>query len=287
MKSLRLEYSILLMCRVLDVSPSGFHAWLKRPPSRRAREEARLKAEIQAAHSRTRETYGPERLQSELADRGVKVGVHRIKRIRKELGLKCRQKRKFKATTDSGHGLPVADNLLGQDFATARAPNEVWLSDLTYIPTQEGWLYLVGHKDLFTGEIVGYAMGERMATALVSQSLWRAVSVQRPGRGLLHHSDRGSQYCAREYRKLLVQFGFRASMSRKANCWDNAPMESFWGSLKNELVHHRRFATRAEAVDAITEWIEIFYNRQRRQARLGYLSPAAYAQKFYQERRAA
>jgi transposase InsO family protein len=130
-------------------------------------------------------------------------------------------------------------------------------------------------------------MGERMTTALVSQSLWRAVSIHRPGMGLLHHSDRGSQYCAREYRNLLDRFGFRASMSRKANCWDNAPMESFWGSLKHEFVHHRRFATRAEAVDAITEWIELFYNRQRRQARLGYLSPAAYARKFYQDRRAA
>jgi putative transposase len=152
MKSLRLEYPVRPMCRVFDVSPSGSYAWLKRPPSQRARDEARLEVEIRAAPHRTRETYGPERLQRELADHGVRVGVHRIKRIRRKLGLRCRQKRKFKATTDSGHGLPVADNLLGQDFTQAQAPHEVWLSDLTYIPTGEGWLYLVGHKDLFTGE---------------------------------------------------------------------------------------------------------------------------------------
>ena len=204
MKTLRLIYPVRLMCRVFEVSPSGFYAWLKRSPSRHARDEARLEVEIKAAHQRTRETYGPERLQKDLADHGVEVGVHRIKRIRKQLGLRCKQKRKFKATTDSRHGLPVADNLLGQDFTMARAPNEVWLSDLTYLPTGEGWLYLVGHKDLFSGEIVGYAMGERMTTELVSRSLWRAVSIQRPDRGLIHHSDRGSQYCARDYRKLLV-----------------------------------------------------------------------------------
>jgi putative transposase len=287
MKTWRLDYPLRLMCRVFEVSSSGFYAWLKRPPSRHVRDEARLEVEIRAAHQRTRESYGPERLQHDLAEHGVRVGIHRIKRIRRQLGLRCRQKRKFKATTDSGHGLPVTDNLLGQDFTVAQAPNDVWLSDLTYIPTAEGWLYLVGHKDLFTGEIIGYALGERMTTTLVSQSLWRAVSAKRPGPGLIHHSDRGSQYCAQAYRKLLVQFGFQASMSRKANCWDNAPMESFWGSLKNELVHHRRYATRQQAIAEITEWIEIFYNRQRRQARLGYLSPAAYAQQFYRNRRAA
>lgn len=287
MKTLRLDYPVRLMCGVFDVSPSGFYAWLKRPLSRHARDEPRLEVEIQAARQRTRETYGPERLQQDLAAHGVQVGVQRIKRIRKKLGLRCRQKRKFNATTDSRHGLPVADNLLGQDFTIARAPNEVWLSDLTYIAAGEGWLYLVGHKDLFTGEIVGYAMGERMTTALVSQSLWRAVSIQRPAPGLIHHSDRRSQYCSYAYRALLEQFGFQASMSRKANCWNNAPMESFWGTLKNELVHHRRYATRQEAIADITEWIEIFYNRQRRQAQLGYLAPAAYAQQFYRNQRAA
>ena len=201
--------------------------------------ELRLELEIGAAHKRTRQTYGPERLQRDLADNGVVVGVHRIKRIRRKLGLRCRQKQKFKATTDSRHSLSVAENLLDQKFE-ASAPNQIWLSDITYIPTEEGWLYLAGHKDLFTGEVVGYAMGERMTKNLVSQSLFRAVSAKRPAAGLIHHSDRGSQYCALEYRKLLEQFGMQASMSRRGNCYDNAPIESLWGTLKNELVHQCR-----------------------------------------------
>jgi transposase InsO family protein len=157
----------------------------------------------------------------------------------------------------------------------------MWVTDITYIPTGEGWLYLAAHKDLFNGEIVGYAMGERMTRNLVSQSLFRAVAAKRPAPGLLHHSDRGSQYCSEEYRGFLSQFGMKVSMSRTGNCYDNAPMESFWGTLKTELVHHRRFATRQEAMQSIREYIEIFYNRQRKQSRLGYLSPAAYERRFY------
>lgn len=286
MKELSTSYPIALMSRVYGVSASGYHAWNDRPPSARAREEARLEAEIQAAHKRNRETYGPERLQDDLRGHGVQVGVHRIKRIRRKLGLRCKQKRKFKATTNSNHNLPVAPNLLEQNFASS-APNQVWVSDITYIPTYEGWLYLAGHKDLFTGDLVGYAMSERMTQTLVSQSLFRAVAQKRPPKGLIHHSDRGSQYCSRKFRRLLKQFGMEASMSRRGNCYDNAPMESFWGVLKNELVHHRRFATRAEAMAAITEYIEIFYRRQRKQARLGFLSPAAFERQFYAKRLAA
>ncbi len=167
------------------------------------------------------------------------------------------------------------------------APNQAWVTDITYIPTKEGWLYLAGHKDLFTGEIVGYEMSERMTKELVSRSLFRAVSLKRPGKGLIHHSDRGSQYCSYSYRRLLKQFGMRSSMSGKGNCYDNAPMESFWGVLKSELVHNRRFKTREDAAREITEYIEIFYNRQRRQQRLGYLSPAAFIRKFHMEQRAA
>ena len=230
---------------------------------------------------RTRETFGPERLKRELAEHGVEVGVCRIRRIRKRLGIRCKQKKKFKATTDSRHTLPVAENLLNQHFK-AEAPNQIWVTDITYIPTEEGWLYVAGHKDVFTGEIVGYAMAPRMTKNLVSQSLFRAVAVKGPVPGLIHHSDRGCQYCSEEYRKLLDQFHLRVSMSRKGNCYDNAPMESFWGTLKNELVHHRRYRTRREAIQEITEYIEIFYNRQRRQARLGYLSPVAYERQFYE-----
>jgi transposase InsO family protein len=265
---------------MLGVSASGYYRWLSRKPSNREREEGRLEIEIKAAHKRSRETFGPRRLQRDLLEQGVKVGICRIRRIRKKLGLQCKQKRKFKVTTDSRHTLPVADNLLNQRFE-ATAPNQIWLSDITYIPTEEGWLYLAGHKDVFTGEIVGYAMGTRLTKNLVSQSLFRAVSTKRPAAGLIHHSDRGSQYCSQKYRKLLDQFQMRASMSRKGNCYDNAPMESFWGTIKSELVHHRRYRTRQEAILEITEYIEVFYNRQRTQAKLSYLSPAAYERQYY------
>jgi transposase InsO family protein len=239
-----------------------------------------LELEIKAAHTRTRQTYGPESLEHDLAEHGIKVGICRIKRIRKKLGLHCKQKRKFKVTTDSRHGLPVTENLLNQQFKVYE-PNKVWLSDITYIPTDKGWLYLAGHKDKFTGEIVGYAMGERLSKNLISQSLYRAVTAKHPPEGLLHHSDRGSQYCSCEYRQLLDQLRVRVSMSGRGNCYDNAPMESFWGTLKQELVHHRHYISRREAIQDITEHIEIFYNRQRLQAKLGFLSPATYAKRFY------
>ena len=208
MKEMRLDYSIPRMCRIFKVTASGYYAWLKRPPSRRAQEEERLEAEIRAAHKRTRGTYGSERLKTDLAEHGVKVGVFRIRRIRKKLGIRCKQKRKFKATTDSTHTLPVAANLLDQKF-TASAPCQVWVSDITYVSTDEGWLYCAAHKDLFNGEIVGYALGARMTRGLVTQSLFRAVAAHHPPQGLIHHSDRGSQYCCADYQKLLAQFGMK------------------------------------------------------------------------------
>ena len=280
MRQMRLHYPIPLISRILKVSTSGFYAWRDRPLSKWAQEEARMEVEIRAAHKRTRQTYGAERLQQDLAEHGIQVGICRIKRIRRKLGIRCKQKRKFKATTDSKHKLPVAKNILGQQFKVA-APNKVWVSDITYVPTDEGWLYVAGHKDLFSGNIVGYAMGERLTRNLVSQSLFKAVAAKRPAQGLIHHSDRGSQYCSHEYRNLMDRFGLKLSMSGKGNCYDNAPMESFWGTLKQELIHHRRYRTRLEAIRDITEYIEIFYNRQRRQARLGFLSPLAYEQRYY------
>ena len=286
MKTLRPHYPLAVMCRVLDVARSGYHAWERRAPSPRAQANHRLAVAIQAAHRRTRESYGPERLQSELKADGFPAGVGRIKRLRKKLGIRCKQKRRFKATTNSRHQLRVAPNLLNQNFSASR-PNETWVTDLTYVPTVEGWLYLSGIKDLHTGEIVGYAMGARMTQDLVGRALSQAVAAQRPTPGLIHHSDRGSQYCAHDYQALLRQSGMHASMSRRGNCYDNAPMESFWGTLKNELVHHRRYETREQARREITEYIEIFYNRQRRQARLGYLSPVAFAQQFYRQQQAA
>jgi len=286
MRQMRLSYPIPKMARFFKVSPSGYYKWLKRPPLKRAIEEGRLEAEIKAAHKRTRKTCGPERLQKDLAAHGVKVGILKIRRIRKKLGIRCKQVKRFKTTTDSNHSLPVAENLLDQDF-TVEAPDEAWVSDITYIPTDEGWLYCAAHKDLFNGEIVGYALGPRITKDLASKSLIRAVAAKRPPKGLIHHSDRGSQYCSAEYQKLLRQFGFIPSMSRRGNCYDNAPMESFWGTLKNELVHHRHYKTREEAIAEITEYIEVFYNRERRQKRLGYLSPVAYAKKHYARQRAA
>lgn len=234
----------------------------------------------------TRETYGPLRLQPELAAQGFETGRDRIVRLRQELGLRCKQKRKFKATTNSRHGFPVAENLLNQTFSPVK-PNEAWVTDITYVMTDEGWLYLAGVKDVFTCELVGYAMGPRMTQDLTAQALWRAVRSKRPPSGLIHHSDRGTQYCADDYRKLVAQFGMVASMSRKGNCYDNAPMESFWGSLKNEMIHHQRYATRANAESAIKEYIEIFYNRQRRHSRLGYVSPASFAENYSREALAA
>ncbi|WP_323927984.1 IS3 family transposase [Aeromonas veronii] len=279
-------YPISVICRVLEVSRAGFYHWRQRPPSQRQQEDERLKVAIRAAHSKTRQTYGAARLQAELAAEGFYAGRDRIGRLRREMGLSCKQKRKFKATTHSAHSLPVADNLLGQVFAPTK-PNEVWTGDITYIATDEGWLYLAGLKDVFTCEIVGYAMGERMTTGLVNQALFRAVQQKRPPVGLIHHTDRGSQYCAKAYRALQVQFGMQTSMSRKGNCFDNALIESFWGSLKNELVHHHRFKTRAEAKAAIQEYIEIFYNRQRRHSRLGNVSPAEYNKRYWRTAQAA
>ena len=285
-KELRQDGTVAAMCRVLGVSESGYHAWSTRQPSARTQSNERLEVEIKAAHQRTRETYGPERLQADLADNGIQVGVHRIRRLRRKLGLRCRQKRKFIATTDSAHTLPIAPNLLNRQFSVT-VPNAAWVTDITYIATDEGWLYLAGVKDVFNGELVGYAMAEHMTTALVAQALFRAVTTKRPGPGLIHHSDRGSQYCAHDYQRMLRQFGMQSSMSRKGNCWDNAPMESFWGSLKTEWVHHRRFINREQAKREITEYIEIFYNRIRKQARLGYLSPVAFSQQYYAQQVAA
>jgi len=286
MSTLRPQYPLRLLWRVLEVSRSGYYAWCTRRPSTRTQENARLEVAIQAAHVRTRQTYGPERLQAELREDGFPAGINRIKRLRKKLGLRCTPVQRFTITTDSAHHLPVAENRLAQTF-TATRPNETWLTDITYVPTEEGWLYVAGVKDLYTCEVVGYAMGARMTTDLVSHALRKAVGAKRPRPGLIHHSDRGSQYCAHDYQEQLRQWGMIPSMSRKGNCYDNAPMESFWGTLKTELVHHRRYDTREQARREITEYIEVFYNRQRRHSRLGNCSPAAFAQQWVRQQPAA
>ena len=279
-------FSVDPMCRTLGVSKSGYYAWKNRKPSARKQEDERLKVVSMQSlmkdhdHERGRGTYGPEKIQDELADvEKIEVGINRIKRLRRQMNIRCKQVKKYKATTDSNHTLPVAPNLLDQEFAMS-GPNQAWVADITYVATEEGWLYLAAIKDLWNKEIVGYAMSHRMTQDLVGRALFRAVAARRPPKGLIHHSDRGSQYCSRRYQKLMKQFGMKPSMSRKGNCWDNAPMESFFGTLKQEMVHHRRYRTRQQAMGEIREYIEVFYNRQRRHASLGNLSPAAYWKKF-------
>lgn len=278
-KQLRVEYPLRGLCRVLEVSSSGYHAWLVREPSSRAQRRARLELAVRAAHHRTRATYGTQRLQKELVAEGWVVSLGTLRRVRCELGLRCvQQQRRFRvATTASRHALRVAPNLLAQNFKVAQ-PDAVWTADITYVPTDEGWLYVAAIKDLFAGEIVGRCFSERMTTDLGARALEQAGAMRRPAGDLIHHSERGSQYCSHEYQALLARHKVQVSMSRKGNCYDNAPIESFWGTLKTELVHHRRYQTRAEAMRASSEFIDLFYNRERRQARLGYLSPAAYTQ---------
>jgi putative transposase len=286
MNQLRLQYPVAVLTGTIGTSRSGFYARQGRPPSLRARTDAVFKPLILKAHDVGRSTYGSPRIQLELADQGIYVGRDRIHRLRKELGLKCIQNKKFKATTNSAHDLPVAPNLLDQKFEVD-GPGKVLGTDITYIPTGEGWLYLAGVKDFGSMEIVGYAMGTRMTKELVQAALEKALRYRRPEPGCIHHSDRGSQYCAYAYQDLIRKSGIRASMSRKGNCYDNAPTESFWGTLKQEMVNHRRFRTRLEAQAAIQEWIEIFYNRIRRHTSLGGIAPARWAQNYYATRKSA
>lgn len=266
-------------CRVLEVSRSGFYEWVERSAEPDP-DSVALEVAARAAHARGRECYGPKRLRAELADMGFPRALATVKRLRARLGLKCRHRRRFVRTTDSNHTLPIAPNLLEQQFDQAAAPNQIWVTDITYVPTDEGWLYVAAIKDLFTKKIVGWAMEEHMRTELVSKALWMAVKQERPKPGLIHHSDRGSQYASIEYRHELMQFGMLASMSRRGNCYDNAPMESFWASLKKEQVHHQHYKTRAEARADIFDYIETFYNTIRRHSALGNLSPMDFTASF-------
>jgi len=274
------------MCRVLKVSRSGYYGWLNRKPSRREIENNRLEVAIKAEHYAQKEKYGPERLKPELEEKGFSAGVCRIRRIRKKLGLRCKQKKKYKATTDSKHNLPVYQDLLKQDFSAA-GPNEKWVGDITYIPTDEGWLYLAGIVDVFHAEVVGYEFSSRMKKSIVINALEKAVKHKNPSGGLVMHTDRGSQYCSNYYRALLLRYGLRGSMSRKGNCYDNAMMESFWGILKTEVIYGIRFRTRAEAIRVITEYIELAYNRRRKHSRLGSISPAAFLKEYYRNQAVA
>jgi putative transposase len=265
-------------CAALRVSVSGFRSAVHRQPSRRSVEDQRLTTIIQVVHAESRKTYGSPRIHAELRARGERLGRKRVARLMRSAGLCRTPTRRFVTTTDSDHDLPIADNVLQQDF-TATAPNQRWVTDITYVATDEGWLFVAGIIDLFARRLVGWSMQPRMDTTLVLNALSMAVSSRRPPPGLIHHSDRGSQYASQLYRQALANHGFVPSMSRRACCYDNAAMESFWHTLKVELIYRRHFHTRDEARQAIFEYIEVFYNQIRRHSSIGYVSPMAFEQR--------
>ena len=272
------RYPVRLLCRVVGVAASGFYAWLRRGPSQRERQDRSLAEQIAAVFAASRRTYGSPRVHADLRAEGVRVSRKRVARLMREGGLAATIRRRFPRTTNSDHGRPVAPNLLEQKF-TADQPDTVWLADISYIATGEGWLYLAALKDMATREIVGWSMSDSLEAGSACAALRMAIQRRQPPAGLIHHSDRGVQYAGSEYQKILTRHGLRCSMSRRGNCYDNAPMESFFGSLKNELVHRTTFPTRAAARQALFDYLEIFYNRRRRHSGIGFLTPAqAYEQ---------
>lgn len=270
-----LEFGLRLMSRVLWVSRSGYYAWLIRSESARSAENRQLLPLIREAYLRSRRTYGSPRVTDELRDLGVLCNEKRVARLMRLNGIRSKTVKRFRVTTDSKHKQPVAPNLLGRKF-TAAGPDRVWLADITYVRTNEGWLYVAGVLDVYSRRLVGCAMSSRITDELTLAALRQAVARRCPEPGLVHHSDQGKQYASGDYRQLLTDHGMIGSMSRKGDCWDNAPMESFWGTLKRELVYHERFTTREEAKAKIFEYIEVFYNGQRRHSTLGSVSPVQY-----------
>jgi len=264
-------------CYLAEVPRSSFYASCDRPESRRARRNRYLLMYIQEVYVKSRRTYGSRRIHAELQKRGIRCSVNRIARLMKLHGIVAVQHRKYRPTTDSGHDFPVAPNLLGREFQVA-APSRVWVADITYIPTDEGWLYLATELDLYSHRIVGWSLSSRMSRHLVLDALALAVGRRRPEPGLIHHSDRGVQYACGDFQKALKRYGMVSSMSRKGDPYDNAVAESFFKTLKVELVYRRRFRTRLEAKAAIVEYIELFYNSWRRHSSLGYLSPNDFEQ---------
>lgn len=270
------EHPIKAMCEVLAVSRSGYYQWRSAQTSARALHTEAIRVKITSVHKASRGTYGSPRVTVALHEQGEPVGRNRVARLMKEAGLQGRQARRYRVrTTDSAHNDPIAPNLLAEVPAPTK-PDAVWVTDITYVETGEGWLYLAGVLDLYSRRLIGWAMGSSLETALPLAALHMALRRRRPGAGLLHHSDRGCQYASAAYRSTLAEHGCIASMSRRGNCYDNATMESFWSTLKHELVYRHRFATRDEATTAIFDYIESFYNRTRLHSALGFKSPLAY-----------
>jgi transposase InsO family protein len=264
----------------MKVSRSGYYAWLKRPESKRSRENKALLEEIKKIYAESRETYGSKRIHKELKKNKIDCSKNRVARNMKENNIVSIYKRKYKATTNSKHSQPVSENKLNQEFKASR-PNEKWVTDITYIQTKEGWLYLAAILDLYTKEIVGLSMSETMTKQLVIDALNNAAIRKNPPKGIVHHSDRGSQYASIDYQNTLQKYGFIGSMSRKGNCYDNACIESFWGTLKMELIYRNKLMTRAEAKLAIFEYIEIFYNRKRIHSSIEYKTPMEMGIAYY------
>ena len=271
------EFPIKRMCEVLCVSESGYYAWRKREPSQRRREDEALGKQIEDAYSKNREVYGSPRIHAELKEQGMHCGRKRVARLMRERGINAKPRRRKMKTTDSQHNNPVAPNLLNRDF-TADVPNTTWVADITGIQTREGWLYLAAIVDIFSRLVVGWAMGKERDEYLVTKAGVMALEQRHPRAGLMHHSDRGSQYTSQGYLALLQGHGIQVSMSRKGDCYDNALMESFFGTLKEECVEHQTYQTRAEARTSVFEYIQVFYNRQRKHSSLGYVSPITYEQ---------
>lgn len=265
-------YSIEKMCRKLNVSRSGYYQWLNRDESPRKKKDRELKEHIRAIYEQNKQRYGSPRIYKELAAQHIRCSRKRVERLMREMGLQARHKRQFKVTTNSNHNYQPAENLLERRFQVA-GPNQVWVADITYIRTFEGWLYLAAVMDLYSRKIVGWSMSETMKTALATSALKMAIQRRRPNKGLMHHSDRGVQYASNDYRKILTNHGMICSMSRKGNCWDNAPMESFFSTLKTECIAGKVYLSRAQAKREIFEYIEIDYNRKRRHSSIGCISP--------------
>ena len=273
----RTTWPIAVQCRVLEVTRSGYYAWRQRPPSATACRRAELTKAIRRVHQGRQQVYGSPRVHAELVAEGHRCCRNTVARVMRAAGIQAKSVRKFCCTTDSCHAHPIAENVLNRDFAPS-APNQSWVADITYIPTREGWLYLAAVEDLCSRKIVGWSMSERIDSRLVVDALTMAIHRELPGEGLVAHSDRGVQYASAHDQQLLESKGLTCSMSRKGNCWDNAPMESFFASLKKELVHHEDDQTRDEARQSLFESIEVFSNRVRRHSALGYHSPAEFLQ---------
>lgn len=270
------------MCEVLNVSRSAYYLWLKNPITKKKEEDSKLLLEIKRVHKDSRETYGIRRITAQLNKDGIACGRNKVKRLMRENNIYCRTKRKFKATTNSNHSLPVASNLLNQDF-TAEKPNQIWCGDITYIATEEGWLYLAAIEDLYTRKIVGWSMGTSITRHLTIKALDQAVKSQSPNDGVIFHSDRGVQYAAYDYQNRLKEYNMIQSMSRKGNCYDNAPMESFFSSLKKDIIYGKKFKTRSEARLEIVDYIETFYNPKRLHSSLGNKSPKEFENDYYKD----